>query len=91
MNTGLQEGRGLIAAAVLMAATVAGAGTAIAAADDDAVLYVEVPGAWRGRRSAGSISARRYPGECATIPSTPRDVVLTAESLPGSRAASTTG
>jgi predicted transglutaminase-like cysteine proteinase len=75
MNTD-KRGRRPFAVAVLMAAaTLAGAGTAIAATDD-APLYVEVSEVARAPIGWVEFCASN-PGECATVASAPRDVVLT--------------
>ena len=58
------------AAALVAVATLAGAGP-VAAAADDAQLYVEV----------SEVARAPHPSECATIPSAPRDVVLTAKAF----------
>jgi predicted transglutaminase-like cysteine proteinase len=75
MNT-YKRGKRPCAAAVLMAAAMlAGLGT-VHAATDDAPLYVEV--AEVARAPIGWVEfCASNPGECATIPSVPRDVVLT--------------
>jgi predicted transglutaminase-like cysteine proteinase len=63
-----------MAAAVAMAVT--GAGGAIAATNDDAFLNVGVHGI--ARPPIGWVDfCGRYTGECATVPTMPRDVVMT--------------
>ena len=80
MNTD-KRGRRPVAAAVLMAAAMfAGLGAAHAASDD-APLYVEVSEVARAPIGWVEFCASN-PGECATIPSAPRDVVLTAKANP---------
>jgi predicted transglutaminase-like cysteine proteinase len=79
MNTD-KRGRRPFAAAILMAAaTLAGAGTAIAATDD-APLYVAVSEVARAPIGWVEFCASN-PGECATIPSAPRDVVMTSKAF----------
>src|ERR1700733_2992488 len=79
MNTD-KRGRRPVAAAVLMAAAMfAGLGAAHAASDD-APLYVEVSEVARAPIGWVEFCASN-PGECATIPSAPRDVVLTAKAF----------
>src|SRR5271167_1286572 len=79
MNTG-RRGRRRIAAAVLMAAATFAAVGAANAASDDAPLYVEVSEVARAPIGWVEFCASN-PGECATIPSAPRDVVLTAKAF----------
>jgi predicted transglutaminase-like cysteine proteinase len=74
-----QRGRRPFAAAMLMAATLAGVGTALAAPDEPP-LYVEVTEVARAPIGWVEFCASN-PGECATIPSTPRDVVLTPKAF----------
>jgi predicted transglutaminase-like cysteine proteinase len=75
-----KRGRRSAAAAVLMAAaTLAGLGAAHATTDD-APLYVEVSDVARAPIGWVEFCASN-PGECATIPSAPRDVVLTAKAF----------
>jgi predicted transglutaminase-like cysteine proteinase len=80
MNTN-KRGRRLFAAiAALAAATVfAGLGAAMAASDE-APLYVEVSEVTRAPIGWVEFCAAN-PGECAAIPSAPRDVVLTANAF----------
>ena len=73
-----KRGRRPVAAAVLMAAAMfAGLGAAHAAGDD-APLYVEVSEVARAPIGWVEFCASN-PDECATIPSAPRDVVLTTK------------
>ena len=78
MNTD-QRRRRPFAAAMLMAATLAGVGTALAAPDEPP-LYVEVTEVARAPIGWVEFCASN-PGECATIPSAPRDVVLTPKAF----------
>jgi predicted transglutaminase-like cysteine proteinase len=79
MNTD-KRGRRPFAAAILMAAaTLAGAGTAIAATDD-APLYVAVSEVAKAPIGWVEFCASN-PGECAAIPSAPRDVVMTSKAF----------
>jgi predicted transglutaminase-like cysteine proteinase len=75
MKSCIRASQSLMAAAVAMAVT--GAGGAIAATSDDAFLYVGVHGT--ARPPIGWVDfCARYTGECATVPTMPRDVVMTA-------------
>jgi predicted transglutaminase-like cysteine proteinase len=79
MNTYKRERRPGAAAALMAAAMLAGLATAHAA-NDDAPLYVEV--AEVARAPIGWVEfCASNPGECATIPSVPRDVVLTTKAF----------
>src|SRR6516165_8636001 len=75
-----KRGRRPVAAAVLMATTtLAGLGVA-RAATDETPLYVEV--AEVARAPIGWVEfCASNPGECATVPSAPRDVVLTTKAF----------
>jgi predicted transglutaminase-like cysteine proteinase len=75
MKSGLRAKQILMAAAVATAVT--GAGRAIAGANDDAFLYVGVHGTTRPPIGWVDFCAR-YAGECATVATMPRDVVMTA-------------
>jgi predicted transglutaminase-like cysteine proteinase len=75
MNTDKRGRRPFAVAVLIAAATLAGAGTAIAATDD-APLYVEVSEVARAPIGWVEFCASN-PGECATVASAPRDVVLT--------------
>jgi predicted transglutaminase-like cysteine proteinase len=77
MNTSKQVRR-LFAAAVAIA-TLAGAGAA-AAAIDAAPVYIDVGEVARAPIGWVEFCAAN-PAECATVPSTPRDVVLTAKAF----------
>ena len=79
MNTNNRPARSFAVALVLAALTLAGAGTA-QAANDDAPLYVEVSDVARAPIGWVEFCASN-PGECATIPSAPLDVVLTAQAF----------
>jgi predicted transglutaminase-like cysteine proteinase len=79
MNTNNRPGRSFAVALVLAALTLAGAGTA-QAASDDAPLYIQVSETARAPIGWVEFCASN-PGECATIPSAPRDVVLTAKAF----------
>jgi predicted transglutaminase-like cysteine proteinase len=79
MNTDKQESWRFPAAALVAVATLTGGGTAFAAADE-APLYVKV--AQVARAPIGWVEfCASNPGECATIPSAPRDVVLTPQAF----------
>jgi predicted transglutaminase-like cysteine proteinase len=79
MNTN-KQGRGPLAAAVAIAiATLAGPGAA-AAAPDAAPVYIDVGDVARAPIGWVEFCASN-PAECATVPSTPRDVVLTAKAF----------
>jgi predicted transglutaminase-like cysteine proteinase len=77
MNTKKRRGRSLTALA-LAAATLCGAGAA--KAGDEAPLYVQVFETARAPIGWVEFCAAN-PGECATTPSAPRDIVLTAAAL----------
>jgi predicted transglutaminase-like cysteine proteinase len=77
MNTKKRRGRSL-AALALAAATLCGAGAA--KAGDEAPLYVQVFETARAPIGWVEFCAAN-PGECATTPSAPRDIVLTAAAL----------
>jgi predicted transglutaminase-like cysteine proteinase len=79
MNTDKRESWRCAAAALVAVATLAGAGP-VAAAADDAQLYVEVSEVARAPIGWVEFCASN-PSECATIPSAPRDVVLTAKAF----------
>jgi predicted transglutaminase-like cysteine proteinase len=79
MNTD-KRGRRRFAAAVLMAAATFAAVGAANAAMDDAPLYVEVSELARAPIGWVEFCASN-PAECATIPSLPRDVVLTSKAF----------
>ena len=79
MNTDKRERRRFAAAVLMTAAMLAGLGAA-KAASDEAPRYVEVSEAARAPIGWVEFCASN-PGECATIPSTPRDVVLTAKAF----------
>ena len=79
MNTDKRGRRRFAAAALMATAMLAGLGAA-KAASDEAPLYVEVSEA--ARAPIGWIEfCASNPGECAAIPSAPRDVVLTAKAF----------
>jgi predicted transglutaminase-like cysteine proteinase len=78
MDTDKRERRAVTAVA-LMAAMLAGLG-AVCAAADEAPLYVEVSEPTRAPIGWVEFCASN-PGECATIPSAPRDVVLTSKAF----------
>ncbi len=73
-----RERRAVTAAALMAAATLAGLGVACAATDEP--LYVEVSEPARAPIGWVEFCASN-PGECATIPSAPRDVVLTSKAF----------
>jgi predicted transglutaminase-like cysteine proteinase len=77
VNTNKRGRRRFGAALVLAAATFAGLGAA-RAASDEAPLYVEVSEVTRAPIGWVEFCAAN-PGECAAIPSAPRDVVLTTK------------
>jgi predicted transglutaminase-like cysteine proteinase len=79
MSTDKRASRRFAAALVLAAATFAGLGAA-RAASDEAPPYVEVSEVTRAPIGWVEFCAAN-PGECAAIPSAPRDVVLTAKAL----------
>ena len=79
MNTD-KRGRRRNAAAVLMAAAMLAALGTAHAATDDAPLYVEVADVARAPIGWVEFCASN-PGECATVPSAPRDVVLTTKAF----------
>jgi predicted transglutaminase-like cysteine proteinase len=79
MNTHNPGRRSFAAAALMAAAMLAGSGTALAAPDEPP-LYVEVTEVARAPIGWVEFCASN-PGECATIPSTPRDVVLTPKAF----------
>jgi predicted transglutaminase-like cysteine proteinase len=76
-----KRGRRLFAAIAALAAVTAFAGLGAArAASDEAPLYVEVSEVTRAPIGWVEFCAAN-PGECAAIPSVPRDVVLTAKAF----------
>jgi predicted transglutaminase-like cysteine proteinase len=79
MNTD-RRGRRRFAAAMLMAVATFAAVGAAKAAMDDAPLYVEVSEVARAPIGWVEFCASN-PGECTTLPSTPRDVVLTPKAF----------
>jgi len=79
MNTD-KRGRRRNAAAVLMAAAMLAALGTAHAATDDAPLYAEVADVARAPIGWVEFCASN-PGECATVPSAPRDVVLTTKAF----------
>ncbi len=79
MNTHNPGRRSFADAALLAAAMLAGLGAA-RAATDEAPLYVEVSEPARAPIGWVEFCAAN-PGECATIPSAPRDVVLTSKAF----------
>ena len=79
MNTDKRERRAFVAAVLMAAMTLAGVGAAIAATDDTP-LYVEVSEVARAPIGWVEFCASN-PGECATIPSAPRDVVLSPKAF----------
>jgi predicted transglutaminase-like cysteine proteinase len=78
MNTNKRRGRSFVAALALAAATLCGAGAA--KAGDEASLYVQVFEVARAPIGWVEFCAAN-PSECATTPSAPRDIVLTATAL----------
>jgi predicted transglutaminase-like cysteine proteinase len=79
MNRDKRRSWRFAAAALVAMAMLAGAG-AVDAAADDARLYVEVSEVVRAPIGWVEFCAFN-PGECATIPSAPRDVVLTTKAF----------
>jgi predicted transglutaminase-like cysteine proteinase len=79
MNTD-KPGSRRFAAAMLMAVAAFAAVGAAKAATDDAPLYVEVSEVARAPIGWVEFCASN-PGECTTLPSTPRDVVLTPKAF----------
>src|SRR3979411_900364 len=79
VNTDKRKRRALAAAVLMAAATLAGAGAGIGA-PDDTPLYVEVSEVARAPIGWVEFCASN-PGECATIPSAPRDVVLSPKAF----------
>jgi len=75
-----KRGRRAVAAALLLATATLAAAVAAHAATDDAPLYVEVSDVARAPIGWVEFCASN-PGECATIPSAPLDVVLTAQAF----------
>jgi predicted transglutaminase-like cysteine proteinase len=78
MNTNKRRGRSIATALALAAATLCGAGAA--KAGDEAPLYAPVFEAARAPIGWVEFCATN-PGECATTPSAPRDIVLTTTAL----------
>jgi predicted transglutaminase-like cysteine proteinase len=78
MNTNKRRGRSMAAALALAAASLCGAGAATAG--DEGPSYVQVFEVARAPIGWVEFCATN-PGECATIPSAPRDIVLTASAL----------